>query len=130
MQPPIWVATQRPRPPDETEDDTGPPVEQMWFSGVHSNIGGGYPDNGLSDLALAWMMSRVQERTGLRFNEDEAMKMVWPCSASTLYHTVRYRWLNPPREVLPSARVSAVWARIRRLTRRRFHRCPSRCRIP
>ena len=29
---------------------------EVWFRGVHSNIGGGYPDRGLSDIALAWMM--------------------------------------------------------------------------
>lgn len=29
---------------------------EVWFRGVHSNIGGGYPDRGLSDIALSWMM--------------------------------------------------------------------------
>lgn len=29
---------------------------ELWFRGVHSNIGGGYADRGLSDIALAWMM--------------------------------------------------------------------------
>ena len=29
---------------------------EVWFRGVHSNLGGGYPDRGLSDIALAWMM--------------------------------------------------------------------------
>ncbi len=29
---------------------------EMWFRGVHSNIGGGYADRGLSDITLAWMM--------------------------------------------------------------------------
>jgi len=29
---------------------------EMWFRGVHSNIGGGYADRGLSDIPLAWMM--------------------------------------------------------------------------
>ena len=29
---------------------------EVWFRGVHSNIGGSYPDRGLSDIALAWMM--------------------------------------------------------------------------
>jgi uncharacterized protein (DUF2235 family) len=28
---------------------------QKWFPGVHSNVGGGYADAGLSDLALEWM---------------------------------------------------------------------------
>jgi uncharacterized protein (DUF2235 family) len=30
-------------------------IEQRWFAGVHSNVGGGYLDTGLSDLALAWL---------------------------------------------------------------------------
>jgi hypothetical protein len=29
---------------------------ELWFRGVHSNIGGGYADRGLSDIALCWMM--------------------------------------------------------------------------
>ena len=29
---------------------------EVWFRGVHSNVGGGYPDRGLSDISLAWMM--------------------------------------------------------------------------
>lgn len=41
-------------------------VEQVWFSGVHSNVGGGYPDTGLSDIALNWMAGRAAEH-GLLF---------------------------------------------------------------
>ena len=33
--------------------------EQKWFPGVHSDVGGGYPDTGLSDLALEWMASKA-----------------------------------------------------------------------
>lgn len=29
---------------------------EVWFRGVHSNVGGGYEDRGLSDIALTWMM--------------------------------------------------------------------------
>lgn len=32
---------------------------QVWFPGVHTNVGGGYPDSGLSDITLAWMMSNL-----------------------------------------------------------------------
>ena len=35
-------------------------LEQSWFSGVHSNIGGGYQDAGLSDIALHWMAARAE----------------------------------------------------------------------
>src|SRR5207245_5868663 len=34
-------------------------IEQTWFAGVHSNVGGGYPDTGLSDLAFVWMAKRA-----------------------------------------------------------------------
>ena len=34
-------------------------VEQVWFPGVHSNVGGGYADNRLSRLVLDWMLKRV-----------------------------------------------------------------------
>lgn len=33
--------------------------EQKWFPGVHSNVGGGYSNTGLSDLALGWMASKA-----------------------------------------------------------------------
>jgi uncharacterized protein (DUF2235 family) len=36
-------------------------VEQRWFAGVHSNVGGGYPDCGLSNFALRWMAGRAAE---------------------------------------------------------------------
>jgi uncharacterized protein (DUF2235 family) len=43
-------------------------VEQVWFAGVHSNVGGGYPDSGLSDVAFLWMMERAGE-CGLVFDD-------------------------------------------------------------
>jgi uncharacterized protein (DUF2235 family) len=36
-------------------------VEQVWFPGVHSNVGGGYPDSKLSSLALQWMLKRASD---------------------------------------------------------------------
>jgi hypothetical protein len=32
---------------------------QVWFSGVHANVGGGYPDDSLSYVPLYWMMLEV-----------------------------------------------------------------------
>ena len=49
------------------EEPTGH-VEQTWFAGAHSNVGGGYADTGLSDQALIWMIARVQALTGLEFD--------------------------------------------------------------
>jgi hypothetical protein len=35
-------------------------VEQVWFTGSHSDVGGGYADTGLSDLTLGWMAERAR----------------------------------------------------------------------
>ncbi|KAF2097482.1 hypothetical protein NA57DRAFT_67001 [Rhizodiscina lignyota] len=34
-------------------------LRQVWFPGVHSNIGGGYDDQQLANLTLAWMMAQL-----------------------------------------------------------------------
>ncbi|OQW31582.1 MAG: hypothetical protein A4E19_08190 [Nitrospira sp. SG-bin1] len=35
-------------------------VEQVWFAGVHSNVGGGYVKHGMSLVALDWMMAEAE----------------------------------------------------------------------
>jgi hypothetical protein len=57
-------------PPDTPDAPNYPIVEQCWFPGVHSDIGGGYSRSYLdiSDLALVWMMDKC--RSHLRFDLD------------------------------------------------------------
>lgn len=43
-----------------------PIIEQVWFAGVHSNVGGGYPKDSMSLVSLDWMMGKA-EACGLRF---------------------------------------------------------------
>jgi hypothetical protein len=43
-------------------------LEQIWFAGVHSDVGGGYAQTGLSDITLAWMMLRAKSN-GLQFDD-------------------------------------------------------------
>ena len=40
-------------------------LTQVWFAGVHSNIGGGYPEDGAALVSLDWMMSQAVD-AGLR----------------------------------------------------------------
>lgn len=42
-------------------------LEQMWFVGVHSDVGGGYPVSALSDFSLQWMLEKAQS-CNLSFN--------------------------------------------------------------
>ncbi len=50
-------------------DATDQRLEQVWFSGAHCDVGGGYPQAGLSDLALLWMADRARS-CGLEFSAD------------------------------------------------------------
>lgn len=50
----------------------GQTIEQMWFCGVHSDVGGGYPERGLSDITLDWMVGKARG-AGLVF-DDAAVK--------------------------------------------------------
>ncbi|KAK7059013.1 hypothetical protein VNI00_001637 [Paramarasmius palmivorus] len=36
-------------------------LEECWFSGSHSDIGGGYRDHDLADLTLTWMVANVSD---------------------------------------------------------------------
>jgi uncharacterized protein (DUF2235 family) len=36
-------------------------LEQVWFAGAHSDVGGGYPNQPLSDPPLRWMQQRAKE---------------------------------------------------------------------
>ncbi len=51
--PAVWA-----RPPQVPNEF----VAQVWFPGVHSNVGGGYADDRLSKIALEWMMSCIRLR--------------------------------------------------------------------
>ncbi len=40
------------------EDQT---MSQVWFCGMHSDVGGGYAEQGISDIALEWMVGKALE---------------------------------------------------------------------
>ena len=45
----------RPRPSQEK-------LTQVWFAGVHSNVGGGYPDDSLAHVSLRWMADEARQK--------------------------------------------------------------------
>ena len=58
----------------EREEKDRDRIEQVWFAGVHSDVGGGYPRDELSLVSLDWMISKVESSgnnlSGLRFRAD------------------------------------------------------------
>lgn len=45
-------------------------LEQVWFSGAHSDIGGGMQDPRLSNITLAWMIDKVESLGLLAFDKS------------------------------------------------------------
>lgn len=53
--------------------DNGQICEQVWFPGSHANVGGGYVDSGLSNIALLWMIDKAKA-AGVEFDEAYVMQ--------------------------------------------------------
>jgi uncharacterized protein (DUF2235 family) len=45
---------------DESSETDPARIEQVWFPGVHSDVGGGYPKHTLSLVALDWMITKAK----------------------------------------------------------------------
>lgn len=59
----------------------GQTVEQRWFPGVHSDVGGGYAERKISDIALKWMLEKARG-AGLALDED--VLKTYPCQPDPL----------------------------------------------
>ncbi|KAA1102158.1 hypothetical protein PGT21_036421 [Puccinia graminis f. sp. tritici] len=53
-------------------------LKQVWFSGSHSDVGGGYPDHDLSDITLIWMVANLMKYNLLAIDEPYLMTLPRP----------------------------------------------------
>lgn len=72
-----WVDAQPFKPHEFSKAESRQDVRQVWFAGVHGDIGGGYPekDSGLSKFPLEWMISEAA-RHGLRVHTTLVNRLV------------------------------------------------------
>lgn len=67
FEPTLWADKQK----------EGQVIEQVWFAGVHRDVGGGNAEHGLSDLALIWLKEKA-EALGLVFDNEYFQKLIAP----------------------------------------------------
>lgn len=69
-------------------------LEQAWFCGAHSNVGGSYHPDGLANEALHWLVKKA-ELAGLEFDASY-LRRFRPCFNSVLNDSLSmtYRWLG------------------------------------
>ncbi|MBQ4831874.1 DUF2235 domain-containing protein [Pseudoalteromonas sp. MMG010] len=75
-------------------------VKEQWFAGVHSDVGGGYSDCSLSDIALKWMLQEAQAH-GLVFR-DNVFAQLKPDAAGVLHNSYKgifAKFRSRPRNV-------------------------------
>lgn len=117
-QPQPFIAN-RFRPADTTEQD----IQQRWFPGVHSDIGGGYreDESGLSKIPLIWMVEEAAA-AGLKINkpnlrhlaygapkEGSAHKYTEPDPVGPMHKSLTFAW--KVLEVLPKRVKYREWKR-------------------
>ncbi|MDJ0653675.1 MAG: DUF2235 domain-containing protein [Xanthomonadales bacterium] len=77
-------------------------VKQIWFPGSHSDVGGGYVQTGLSNIALIWMIQEA-EAAGLAFKKGAVGQIqadpqcVLHDSFKGIFKAVRSRPRNTPK---------------------------------
>jgi hypothetical protein len=90
---------------DKRDADDNLYFEQVWFPGVHADIGGGYEENDsrLSDNALAWMLAAVSIiPNGLK--HDESVLRLHPDPSGPQHNEQKNSWLALGLRKLPSTR--------------------------
>lgn len=92
----------------------GQNIVQCWFAGAHADVGGGYPETRLSDIALHWMAG---EAAGLSAGTSSPLRWVGlsvpsPAAGAQPHHAIQgeFFWATPtPRAALQSAEGWQAW---------------------
>lgn len=77
-------------------------LEQVWFAGVHSDIGGGYHERELAELTLRWMLDRAASH-GFGLEDLELPPVGDPTVVESRLHDSFggfYRFLKPSTRVI------------------------------
>lgn len=98
-------------------------VKQVWFAGVHADIGGGYPESesGISKIPLIWMIKEASQQ-GLRINrsmfdhlalgkseEHGLYDYVSPSFAGKIHRSLKWLWWLV--EFVPKRKKYREWPR-------------------
>jgi uncharacterized protein (DUF2235 family) len=75
-------------------------MKQVWFSGRHTDIGGGDDSHYLSDISFAWMIAECSKTGLLEFDnsyclkQNKAQSTVWDTCKGTTYRWATDTWYN------------------------------------
>jgi len=90
-------------------------IKQIWFPGVHSDVGGGYPDAeaGLSKIAFEWMVQELRDVGGIHF-DDAVIDQILGKGGG--------KYSPPDPNAAKHETLSGFWHLMEWLPRRRWHK--------
>lgn len=86
----LWTSDDGNQKPDNVD------VQQRWFIGAHSNVGGGYGTDLLADLSLKWMLDNAA-KAGLNIEPFEPSPKAWkadPVNSFKEFMSGVYAWVK------------------------------------
>lgn len=99
--PTLWQPSNPPVP--------GQTLEQVYFAGVHCDVGGGYPETQLSDITFGWMAGKARA-LGALFNETALapyLTITADYAAGTQHESWSPLWIAPKtRMIAPGVSLS------------------------
>ena len=116
-----WDARQR----EDASGDSS--LEQIWFSGMHADVGGGYPRGSLSLVSLNWMLDEAKG-CGLRVRDPavedirDSMNPLGPVHDSRSGTGAFYRYL--PRDVGTICRTHGMTTKVHESVTQRMALAP------
>ena len=81
---------------------SGQTLEQVWFAGVHCDVGGGYGETGLSDITLAWMLNKAVTH-GLQVINAKYQSIEAKHALDQVHESWTPVWGFPQRRVIPDS---------------------------
>lgn len=87
-------------------------VKEVWFAGVHSDVGGGYPEaeSGLAKIALKWMLEQAGDpRFGLMIDQKKYDRYVLGAGGGG--------YIGPDSEAAAHESLKGGWRLVQRLPR-------------
>lgn len=113
FKPSLWKAISKP----------GQTVEQVWFVGVHTDVGGGNPNDGLVDVAFAWLTGKARA-SGLALKQGFLDTRIDPYALGPRHHSMSWWYRLLGSHVRPLGReesAAAEWVHRSADQRHRHH---------
>jgi hypothetical protein len=119
----LWDETNLDKHPHRPSTDEEK-LTQVWFVGAHANVGGGYPDDGLSYVPLQWMIREARKHDllftaqAIRTVDDNAApygRLYDSRAGFASYYRYDPRLIDPPEDkqgaVIPHPKIheSVIW---------------------